>query len=223
MGNLLPQQEIQGGVVEIHVVEGKSGKIKIDNPQEVISNQRVEGNVVSAQDVGQALELQRLERGILLLQDLPGVDVTPTLKPGARVGESDLVLKVEPRPMFNASLGYANTGIRAVGLNQFSGTVAVNNAFGIGDQATLLVQGGSGNVFGRIGYSVPVGYSGLRVSGLPRPPCTSISTGSSPATPPIQRVMPGLAGFEPVTPSSAAPASISMAWRASTRGVIRTT
>lgn len=159
----LPQQEIKDGVVEIRLVEGKLGGLKIENPQEVISNDRVQGTITSSQDLGQPLELKKLERGILLLHDLPGMDVTPTLKPGAKVGESDLALKVEPRPMFNASLGYANTGIRAVGLNQFSGTVAVNNAFGIGDQATLLVQGGSGNVFGRIGYSMPVGYSGLRV------------------------------------------------------------
>lgn len=159
----LPRQEIRDGVVEIRLVEGRLGDVKIENPNQVISDERARDTITNTQGIGEPLQLQQLERGILLLHDLPGVDVTPTLKPGSKAGESDLALKVEARPLFNASLGYANTGIRAIGLNLFSGTVAANNAFGIGDQATLLVQGGSGNVFGRIGYSLPVGYSGLRV------------------------------------------------------------
>ncbi len=159
----LPQQDIKDGVVEIRVVEGKLGGLIIEDPRQVLSPVRVENTLTGAQPKGQTLELQNLERGILLLGDFPGVAVNPTLRPGKHVGESDLTIKVDPRPTFNGSLDYSNTGIRSVGQNVFGGSATANNVFGNGDQTNLLLQGGTNNVFGRVGFSMPMGYSGLRV------------------------------------------------------------
>ncbi len=159
----LPEQDIKGGFVEIRLVEGKLGKVGMEGPESVLSPERAAGTILAAQPPGEILRMKDLERGVLLLNDLPGIAVTPTLKPGGQPGESDLALKLEARPQITGSLDYANAGVRAVGEHQFAGSVYVNNALGIGDQANFRMQGGSGNVYGRLSYSVPVGYSGLRV------------------------------------------------------------
>ena len=159
----LPEQEIRNGVVEIRVVEGKFDEVNVIDNQGVISADRAKETVLTAQGKGEILRLDDLERGVLLLNDMPGVSATPTLKQGAVSGTSALDLKIESRPTVNGILDYANAGLNSVGEHQFGGSLFINNAFGVGDQTTFRVQGGSGNVFGRLVYSMPVGYSGLRV------------------------------------------------------------
>ncbi|NBV76408.1 MAG: ShlB/FhaC/HecB family hemolysin secretion/activation protein, partial [Methylococcaceae bacterium] len=63
----------------------------------------------------------------------------------------------------DGSVYYGNSGMRAVGQNVYGGNLNLNNPLRVGDQASLQVQGGSSNVFGRVSYSLPVGYSGLRI------------------------------------------------------------
>jgi len=174
----LPEQTIQpDGRVEIRVVEGHLGTTSVKPPQSVISDDRATGTLTTAQPQGEILNLENLERGLLLLNDLPGVVATPTLKQGTLPGTTDIVLKIAPQPCkicdffnvdfktttVNGILDYANAGINSVGAHQFGGSLFINNPFGIGDQGTFRIQGGSGNVYGRITYSLPVGYSGLRV------------------------------------------------------------
>lgn len=159
----LPKQEIRGGVVEIKIIEARLGDVAVEGDPDVISPERAKETVFAAQPQGQTLLMQDLERGVLLLNDLPGVSASPYLKPGKQPGETDLGLKIESHPRVSGSLDYANAGVNAVGEHQFGGSLFVNNALGIGDQATFRVQGGSGNVYGRLTYSLPVGYSGLRV------------------------------------------------------------
>jgi len=164
----LPKQEIRNGVVEISVVEGRLDGVKVNDQKGVLSNywwthDIAEQTILTAQPKGQILCMDDLDRGVLLLNDLPGVSAIPTLEPGSKLGTTQLKLDIESRPLVNGSLDYANAGINAVGEHQFGGSLFINNAFGVGDQATLRLQGGSGNVYGRMTYTVPLGYSGLRV------------------------------------------------------------
>lgn len=159
----IPQQEIRNGVVEIRLVEGKLGDVNVINPDQVISSDTARETILDRQAKGEILRMQDLERGVLLLNDMPGVTATPSLKQGAKPGTTTLDLKIQARPTFNGSLDYANAGINAVGEHQFGGSLFINNYFSVGDQATFRLQGGSGNVYGRLTYTMPVGYSGLRV------------------------------------------------------------
>ena len=160
---ILPAQEIRDGVVTIVIIEGKLGKIEVDDPAGVYRDDLPQKTMHAAQAEGDYMKMPDLQRGILLLNDLPGGLVSSTLKPGSKAGDSDLNLKITPGNLLSGSLDYANAGIRSVGQNQFGGTLNLNNPLGIGDLASLRVQGGSGNVYGRVAYSLPVGYSGLRI------------------------------------------------------------
>lgn len=160
---VLPAQQIQDGIVEILIREAKLGKVEVDDPAETYRNDLAKETMLAAQPAGEALRLTDLQRGILLLNDLSGGTVSSTLKAGSAVGESDLRLKIDPSNLISGSLDYSNTGVRSVGMNQFGGTLNLNNPFRLGDAASLRIQGGSGNVYGRVAYSIPVGYNGLRV------------------------------------------------------------
>ncbi len=159
----LPQQKIADGEVEIRVVEGNLEDVNITNPNNVISSETAKKTILAAQPAGQVIRMDDLERGVLLLNDLPGVSAIPTLKQGTKPGTTSLDLNIESRPTINGSLDYANAGINPVGEHQFGGSLFINHPFGMGDQATFRLQGGSGNVYGRITYTMPIGYSGLRV------------------------------------------------------------
>lgn len=160
---VLPAQKIRDGIVEILVREAKLGKIEVDDPADTYRNDIPRQTMSAAQPTGEALRLADIQRGILLLNDLTGGTVSSTLKAGASAGESDLLLKIDPSKLISGSLDYSNTGVRSVGMNQFGGSLNLNNPFRLGDLASLRVQGGSGNVYGRVAYSLPVGYSGLRI------------------------------------------------------------
>ena len=159
----LPEQTIGNGEVEIRVVEGRMGDVNVTDPQGTLPDAMAKGTLYAAHPQGEVLRMQGLERGVLLLNDMPGVSATPTLKQGSKPGTTDVNLKIDSRPVVNGMLDYANAGVNSVGANQFGGSLFINNAIGVGDQATFRVQGGSGNVYGRLTYSMPVGYSGLRV------------------------------------------------------------
>ena len=159
----LPEQKITNGEVEIRVVEGSLDAVTVNNPNNVISTEQAKGTILAAQPEGQIIRMDDLERGVLLLNDLPGVSAIPTLKQGVKPGTTALDLNIESRPMFNGSLDYANAGINTVGEHQFGGSLFINNPFGRGDQATFRLQGSSGSVYGRLTYTMPIGNSGLRV------------------------------------------------------------
>ena len=159
----LPEQRIENGIVEIRVIEGRLSDVTIEDPQQLLSAEQVTQTITQAQPMGEIVQMPNLERGILLLGDLPGVAVSPVLKAGEHFGESALGLKLEPRQLIDGSVYYGNSGMRAVGQNVYGGNLNLNNPLRVGDQASLQVQGGSSNVFGRVSYSLPVGYSGLRI------------------------------------------------------------
>lgn len=160
---LLPAQDIKDGLVELIVLEGRLGKIEVDAASNPYANNRISNTLQSGQAIQDYLKLADIQRGILLLNDLPGGRVEATLKPGTNSGEADLNLKIKPANLASGSVDYANAGLRAVGENQFGGTLHINNPLQIGDLANFRLQGGSDNIYGRFAYSLPIGYSGFRL------------------------------------------------------------
>ena len=159
----LPEQEVGEGVVEIRVAEGRLGKVEVENPKRVIPDHRARQTVLDAHPPNQIVRIPLIERGVLLLNDLPGVSVTAYLQPGVNYGESDVLLKIEPRPLVSGTLSYSNTGVKSVGENQFGASVDLNNAIGVGDQTELRFQRTDGSVYARVEYSQPLCFSGLRI------------------------------------------------------------
>ena len=161
----LPAQDISSGNLEIAVIEGRLGAIKFNRGGDTrITDARAESLLAAAAPLGAPIREQNIERGLMLLNDLPGVEVKSTLVPGATPGTSDLVIETTEGRLVTGSVDADNFGNKYTGALRFGATVNLNNPLGIGDQ--LIVRGltsGSGLKYGRLAYSAPVGNMGTRL------------------------------------------------------------
>lgn len=151
----IPAQEIDGGMVRIAVLEGRYGEIVLNNTS------RLSGAALTplaALKTGDAVRSAALERSLLLLSDTPGVEVRSTLKPGASVGATNLLVDIQPGPLLSGSVDADNYGNRFTGEYRLAGTLHVNSPLGLGDRLSLRAMGSDeAQQYGRIAYQLPIG------------------------------------------------------------------
>ncbi len=168
---IVPVQTVQGGIVEISVIEGRLGKVDISvAPDAPISEARVRG-FLGALQPGEAVNGQAYERAMLLLSDQPGIKVSSGLQEGTQSGTTDLSVEVAAAPRWAFTAEADNHGTRESGRYRVGGTVRWLSPAGIGDNLDLrlMVSNGNGLQLGRIAYEAPIGTSGLRAGiGLAR-------------------------------------------------------
>ena len=161
----LPAQDLAGGMVRLQVLEGRLSSISMAPDASVRLDPGVARRYLDALlPAGAALHEERLERAILLTQDLPGVSARADLGPGARIGESALGIALSEGPLVSGSAGLDNTSNRYTGRVRATGGVNLNDPGGSGAQ--LALQGastGSDFNYARIGAVLPVGARGTRV------------------------------------------------------------
>ena len=165
-----PPQDVTQGVVHIQVLEGRFGQASVQPAASSAGAplradaQRVLRTVTAGLQTGQPLSAVKLERGLLLANDLPGMEVTAVLQAGQATGSSDLAIEVADQPLLTGDMALSNYGLRTTGKGQLSGGLAVNNLSGRGDQLSLRMLGSAhlGSVQAR--YSLPLGYDGLRLA-----------------------------------------------------------
>jgi hemolysin activation/secretion protein len=133
----LPAQDIRNGAVTIAVLEGQYGQVKMQN-QSAVSGALV-GGLMKGLNSGDPVVREPLETRLLLLSDLPGVNVKSTLAPGATPGTADLLVDVTPGQRISGSIDADNAGSRYTGQNRIGATVNLNEPFGVGDVASLRV------------------------------------------------------------------------------------
>lgn len=150
----LPAQDIKDGVVTLAVLEGRYGAVSIRNESRLKDSVAMGLMEPAPND---AVTIAPLERSLLLLNDLPGVQMRSTLTPGASVGSSDLVLDVAPGPLVSGSVDGDNQGSRYTGRNRVGAALNLNNPSGYGDIASLrLLTSGEGLNYARAAYQVQV-------------------------------------------------------------------
>lgn len=161
---LLPQQDVTGGTLRIQVVEGRFGSLLMA-PGQTRARQDFVARIVGRRlDAGQPYSQADLERGLLLANDLPGIAADGVLQAGAAPGSTDLALSVRDGPWVSGQLGLGNLGSRTTGALQGYGMVALNNPSGYGDQLSLSAAAAGHLDYQTLGYGVPLGHDGLRLS-----------------------------------------------------------
>ena len=151
----IPAQEIDAGVVQIGVLEGRYGEVQVDN------NAGVKGAALAplnALKSGDAVHGDALERSLLLLNDIPGIEVKSTLTPGASVGATDLLVNVLPGKLLDGSVDLDNFGNRYTGEYRLGASLNLNSPLGLGDRLSLRAMGSDEQQhYYRIGYQLPIG------------------------------------------------------------------
>lgn len=159
----LPAQDITDGAVTIRVIEGRISSHKINN-QSLLSDERAQAYLGQVKN-GDVIKSDQIDRGLLLLQDTPGVSTSrATLQPGASVGTSELLIEVNPAKPYSGSVVADNYGSRYTGEFRLAGTFNLVSPLRIGDQLTAnVLTAGSNLSFARLAYQLPVGSDGLKV------------------------------------------------------------
>ena len=151
----LPAQGVQDGVVTIAVIEGRYGKIGLNNQTNVSDG--LARSVLAGLEPGDLVATPPLERRLLLLSDLPGVTATSRLTPGEAVGSSDLLVDLAPGRRISGNVQADNGGNRYTGQYRAGGTIAFNEPTGHGDVASLRVlSSGSGLNYVRGAYQARI-------------------------------------------------------------------
>lgn len=157
----VPAQKVHDDTVEIAVIEGHLGSIEVSNDSPVAGS-LVAKDLAHLRSPG-PVEGHDLERSLLLLNDLPGVEVRSTLKPGATVGASDLDVQLNRTARLSGSVDADSFGNRYTGQFRGGGTLNFNEPFHYGDVLSLRADSaGPGMNYGRLSYQIPMGGDGFK-------------------------------------------------------------
>lgn len=163
---LVPAQDISDGNLTFKVIEGRlsqrASRIAASG-QKRTSTDRLTNTLLAPLTENAGLNESELERGILVLNDLPGIRSTVTVEPGEEPETARLLATVKEGPLFRGSVTLDNAGNRYTGAFRTGLNVYADNLTGQGDQAAIQASKAVNGDFayGRLAYSRPVGYNGL--------------------------------------------------------------
>lgn len=159
----MPPQRVSNGVFTINVVEGYVSDLAINGGDPGVHDLIAAylQPVLSARP----LDLYTMERGLLLANDLPGIQASGLLHPSPdHPGASDLVTTVNETPVTG---GFAtdNRGSKFTGRWTIGGDAEWNSPLGQGDQLSSSVQMAANDpserIQGQLRYQHPIGTDGL--------------------------------------------------------------
>ena len=169
-------QEVVGGVVVIEVLEGRLGDVIVELGENSIYKKEQFSRVF--EDLrGKPVIKDDLEGALLTARDFPGIDVFGVLMPGEATGETDLIVKAEPKAhwkgstgRWDAAIGMDNYGSEYAGKHRLKFELGLNNPAGFADRLSvnLITPMDEENLYAGLDYAIPLpvsnGRSRLRLS-----------------------------------------------------------
>lgn len=159
---LIPPQQVKDGIFTIQVIEGFISETFVDGaegPDRVLVER-----MIAVVKNKKPIDLVSLEQALLVLNDIPSMGATGTLRPGALPGSSELVVTLAPPPKISYSVGMNNFASKTIGPWGMSVNTVIPRPF---SQLGSLGLGLSNSAFGfdrlhalTASYSMPVGSSG---------------------------------------------------------------
>jgi len=128
----IPKQEIKDNTVVITIFEGRINKVIVQGNKK-LSKESIEKRMKIIQNQ-LAIKEETLERVLLELNEMMGVEVATVLKPGELPGTSDLVLDVTESKPYTVSFDSDNFGSRYTGPERYGLSMTYANIFNLGDQ-----------------------------------------------------------------------------------------
>jgi hemolysin activation/secretion protein len=161
----VPKQEVKAGEVTLRVLESRFGEVVFDPASDGrIFQDLMRRIILRAMPSGEPTDMRALDRGLLLVGDLPGASVTGGLAVGSEEGRSNLVLLSRRTPVWSGSVTADNAGARSTGEARGLASLAMASPRGWGEQFTADALKSEGALYGRLAAAFPVGDEGARVS-----------------------------------------------------------
>ena len=154
----IPPHKIVDGVLELKVVEGKTGDIEFKGNR-YFSNRLLHKKITLKK--GDIFNYNTLRKDMLKINETPDCNASALLVPGKEPGTTDVTLNVKDKLPIHVGLGYDNFASRFVDKNRYRTTLTDNNLLGLGDIATLTYQISDGQYykFTSLRYVLPVTQS----------------------------------------------------------------
>ena len=162
---LVPEQVVEDGTARIQVVEGYIESIDFDQAPPRLLNrlQQYSSKITNSRP----LRVSTLERTLLLMNDLAGVEVRSILRRGDELGTAILVIRAEYDaldPFFEIT----NRGSEEVGNTRLQAGIHFNSPFGQGERFTLRsatsLETPEELALGSLSLDIPVGTDGLSIN-----------------------------------------------------------
>ena len=159
----VPQQEIKDGIIEVKILEGRYGRVIIRNATEI--SERLIQSWMGDLKTGELVQKSILEKTVLLLNELAGLDVKASLQSGEHAGTVDIDMEIADKPAPPIDVAWDNGSPAVLGKGRLGSGITWNNPFNRGDRFGLRVQTtGEGLSYARITYDSPLGGSIWRSS-----------------------------------------------------------
>jgi hemolysin activation/secretion protein len=160
---IIPAQVIHGGVVRLQIIEARYDRISLRNHSRV-GGELLQSTLAGLRS-GAVIRDASLDRALLLLSDIPGANVDAVLRPGAKVGTSDLQVAATSPPPLNGDVVVDNSGDRYSGRARVGGTLNWLDPLHHGDILSVsgLSTGDSGMNYGRFDYAAVIDGRGTQV------------------------------------------------------------
>ncbi len=165
---VIPPQTIDGGKVQMRVVEGFVDKVTVQGGMGMDTG--FLNGFAEKINASKPLNAKTLERYILLINDLPGISGRAVLSPSPNVvGASDVTIIVERKP-YDAFFQLDNRGSRYLGPLQMNAGARLNNMLGFYEGLSVqFVTAPDGwpdreMDYGAVSWSQPINHEGTRVS-----------------------------------------------------------
>jgi hemolysin activation/secretion protein len=162
----LPALEIKAdGVVTLAVQEGRLGEAKLNNTSLVADP--VARRFLAPLAGGAVVETAKVEDVLMRLREVPGLEASSMLQPGAAPGTADLLVNTTPTKRVSGSMSLDNSGGDSTGAIRLGALVEIASPFGQGDRLSLqglsTLPSNESLRLGRVAYDYALGGDGLRV------------------------------------------------------------
>lgn len=164
---IVPPQTIENGTIKFRVVEGYIDRVTVvDDEATGYAAERIRDIADNIRN-DNVLNAEALERYLLLINDLPGVEARSILGPSPdKTGAAELRVIVERKP-YDAYLSVDNYGSRFLGPYQFTAAGSSNSLIGQNETISgLVVYAPSSDVpspellYGSVAYRQPITQEG---------------------------------------------------------------
>lgn len=158
---MIPVQEFRDGILQVAVFEGKYDAIRVIGTPELVRD--IEPYLADLQP-GDLLETGKLERTMLIVDDIPGVWVAPSISPGSKPETSDLEVAVKMEKWWGGDVGLDTYGSRYTGYYRAHLSLYRNSLLTFGDRLSALAMvTDESMLLGSLNYELPVDGPGLRL------------------------------------------------------------
>ncbi len=155
----IPPQKVKNGIVLIRVQEGRLSKITLRKNKKFSAKEYALWFEDAYRE--SSLKESSLEKALMELNDIQGIQVKSFLKPGEKPGTSNLLVEVEETRPYLFSFDADNFGSRFSGRNRFGITASTGSLFKLGDRLALrAVRSNQKQNFINPSYSIPINHKG---------------------------------------------------------------